>query len=99
MKLQKDIYEKNKNAYKIKKTRQELEIEKMKLELQYRYKISHKDEKTKLVKGNIPKLVITKFQANHLAWLGFWNKFTKEIKKSALAAVSNFFQLKELLVP
>ena len=39
----------------------------MKLELQYRYKTSHKDEKTKLVKGNIPKLVITKFQANHLA--------------------------------
>lgn len=50
-----------------KKTRQELEIHKMKLKLQYRRKTSHKDEKTKLVKGNIPKLVITKFQANHLA--------------------------------
>ena len=50
-----------------KKTRQELEIHKMKLKLQYRRKTSHKDEKTELVKGNIPKLVITKFQANHLA--------------------------------
>ena len=69
------------------------------MELRYKYEASHKDEKTKLAKLKLPKLVIAPFQANHLDWLRFWNEFNAEIEKSALPAVSKFSYLKELRAP
>ena len=69
------------------------------MELRYKYEASHKDEKTKLAKLKLPKLVIAPFQANYLDWLRFWNEFNAEIEKSALPAVSKFSYLKELRAP
>ena len=47
----------------------------------------------------LPKLVITKFQGNHIDWLRFWSPFETDIDKSYLPAVSKFSYLKEMLIP
>ena len=47
----------------------------------------------------LPKLVITKFQGNHLDWIRFWSLFEVEFDNSDLSPVSKFSYLKELLIP
>ena len=51
------------------------------------------------IRIKLPKLVMTKFQGNHLDWLRFWNQFETEIDKSKLSPVSKFCYLKEMLIP
>lgn len=77
------------------KMKEELEIEKAKLELR-------KQDTTKgseQLRIKLPKLIITKFQGNHLDWLRFWNEFEVEIDRASIPPVSKFAYLKELLVP
>ena len=83
------------------KAKQEIHIEKTKLEMRRKYETSQKEatNSTTAMTTKLPKLVITKFQGNHLDWLRFWNEFETEIDKSKLAGVSKFGYLKELLVP
>ena len=64
----------------------------MEFKLQYKYEASRKEEKTEMVKMKLPKLLITKFWANHPNWLRFWNEFSVEIlsfKGTAHAIIEN----------
>ena len=49
--------------------------------------------------AKLPKLVISKFQGNHLDWVRFWNQFETEIDKSNITQVAKLSYLRELLMP
>jgi hypothetical protein len=49
--------------------------------------------------AKLPKLVISKFQGNHLDWVRFWNQFETEIDKSNITQVAKLSYLTELLMP
>ena len=53
----------------------------------------------KTVTAKLPKLSITKFNGDNIDWNRFWNKFTEEINKAGMAAITKFSYLKEFLVP
>ena len=52
-----------------------------------------------LLEAKLPKLVITKFNGTFQDWPRFWAQFTESIDKAAIAGVTKFSYLKELLVP
>ena len=60
---------------------------------------TNQNESRESPRVELPKLVITKFQGNHLDWIRFWSLFELEIDNSDLSPVSKFSYLKELLIP
>ena len=52
-----------------------------------------------LLEAKLPKLVITKFNGTFQDWPRFWAQFSESIDKAAIAGVTKFSYLKELLVP
>ena len=53
----------------------------------------------KFSKTKLPKLVITKFDGTQFDWFRVWNQFESQIDNCDLPQVSNFFSLKESVIP
>ena len=83
------------------KFEEEMKLQQMKLEMKAKFtsKLEKDQGKPPDVKVKLPKLVISKFQGNHLDWLRFWGQFESEIEKTQLSGVAKFSYLKELLSP
>ena len=85
---------------------EEKKIEEMRLQMKTLYKDKNDDNsirsdviKRETTQVKLPKLVITKFQGNHLDWLRFNSQFQEIDHTPDLSAVSKFSYLKELLIP
>ena len=77
----------------------EIELEKAKLEVRSKFEASPKASSVGEMGAKLPKLVISKFQGNHLDWVRFWNQFETEINKSNITQVAKLSYLRELLMP
>ena len=77
----------------------EIELEKAKLEVRSKFEASPKASSVGEMGAKLPKLVISKFQGNHLDWVRFWNQFETEIDKSNITQVAKLSYLRELLMP
>ena len=49
--------------------------------------------------AKLPKLVLTKFDGSYMNWPKFWGQFSEAIDKSAIAPITKFTYLLELLEP
>ena len=83
------------------KFEEEMKLQQLKLEMKAKFTSNLEKDQRKPpdVKVKLPKLVISKFQGNHLDWLRFWGQFETEIEKTQLSDVAKFSYLKELLSP
>ena len=67
------------------------------LEVRSKFEASPKASSVGEMGAKLPKLVISKFQGNHLDWVRFWNQFETEIDKSNITQVAKLSYLRELL--
>ena len=72
----------------------EIELEKAKLEVRSKFEASPKASSVGEMGAKLPKLVISKFQGNHLDWVRFWNQFETEIDKSNITQVAKLSYLR-----
>ena len=78
----------------------ELKIQEMKLPMKSKeYEKRDKIVNEERVNVKLPKLIKTKFYNMSLDWFLFWNQFESEIGKAEIVPVSNYSNLKELLIP
>ncbi|XP_028415553.1 uncharacterized protein LOC114538695 [Dendronephthya gigantea] len=79
----------------------ELRLHEKKLEMQARKQTESEECEKSAAKPNakLPKLVMTKFDGSYMNWPKFWGQFTEAIDKSAVAPITKFTYLLELLEP
>ena len=73
---------------------------KVKLEDEHILKNTSQTSKTMIgMQAKLPKLVISKFNGSPMDWPRFWGQFSENIDQSAIAPVTKFSYLRELLEP
>ena len=80
----------------------EVKLYETKAKLQNEHSLESTPQASKTMLGmqaKLPKLVISKFNGSPMDWPRFWGQFSENIDQSAIAPVTKFSYLRELLEP